>query len=372
MPEEWDSSSEEESSSEESSSEESFDDEASDSESESESESESSEYSSEYSSDSGADESMESMDEVEGFGDEERGSRGSFFNEPKPKPKWAKFVPNKIADKGTTYSAIFCFCICFIPLALIIGLSVGLTVGRGGDDEETRAPTPTISPNATPPPMAALTEAPTVVEVLIQATRLPAEASNTIYRVGSNREVSAGQEGVMLVQNALGDTELDSAYSLVEFDGILGDGTTLSVDDYLDSIEDLSVEFCLFVAQGAGEEQTYSTCLLSPENATDIATLTGATAPAYSIPTDCLNDKVVTFSVLPNTTDVCVDIGPLLTEASNLRGRRRMEGANANYLLMIDALEVSDTRGTSFYSSVDIQGRAPTLTVQGTNTILPA
>lgn len=370
MPQaEWEEeSSSEESSSEESSSEESFDDEASESESESGSE----EYSSEYSSDSGADESLESGDEEEYFGDEEKGSRGNLFNEPSGNPKWTKLVPSKIVDKGLPYAAIFCFCICFIPLALIIGLSVGLTVGRD-DGESTKAPTPTLSPNATPPPMVALTpaptETPTIFKKIIKTTLLTAEASNTIYRTGANAEVSAGEEGVMLVQNAPpGDTELDSAYSLVEFDGILGGDSSLSVDEYLESIEGLAVDFCLTVSQASDEEQDYTTCLLSPDSATNVADLSGSTAPAYTIPDDCLNGQVITFPVVPGVNEVCVDIGPLLTETSNLRRRRRMQGEETKYLLMIDALEESDQRGTSFYSSADTEGRAPSLTIQGTNT----
>ena len=126
------------------------------------------------------------------------------------------------------------------------------------------------------------------------------------------------------------------------------------------------MDFCLTVSQASDQEQDYTTCLLSPDSATNIADLSGSTAPAYTIPDDCLNGQVVTFPVVPGVNEVCVDIGPLLTETSNLRRRRRMQ--EAEYVLMIDALEESDQRGTSFYSSADTEGRAPSLTIQGTNT----
>ncbi len=340
--------------------------------------------SSEYSSDSGMDESIEEVD----FGDESpmfgKESRDSLMNEPSGKPRWAKLVPSKIMDKGQSAAMSFLACLCLIPLAIIIGLSVGLTVGRGDDDggDSTKVVT------TTPPVVIAPTSAP-MGTVALRATVLSADESNTIHRSGPLVEVSEGGRQTMLVQNGPpGDIERPSAYSLVEFDGIVGvDSNAASVDDYFSSIEGLVVDFCLTVAK-AESKMTYSTCLL-PSDSSSIAVgdLTGATAPSYSIPGDCLNNEVVTFEVDASTTEVCVDIAPLLknstmadeplpptsatTPPGRLRGLRRMEkenGFNQTYLFIIDTLEESTEPGTYFYSSQDTNGFAPTLSIEGENT----
>lgn len=372
---------ENEGSSEEESEEESESEEGSDEE-------ESESGSSEYSSDSGMDESIEEIDfndESAMWGKESRNS--SLMNEPSKKPKWAKMVPSKIMDKGQSAGILFLVCICLIPLAIIIGLSVGLTVGRETEDEINigdvvagifQGGGGVVAP--TTPPMGS---------DAIRATVLSADASNTIHRSGPLTEVSEGGRQTMLVQNGPpGDIERPSAYSLVEFDGIVGvDSDASSVDDYLNSIEGLVVDFCLNVAK-AESKMTYSTCLL-PSDSSPIAVgdLTGATAPSYSIPGDCLNNEVVTFEVDASTTEACVDIAPLLknstmvdepmpstpatTPPGRLRGLRRMEkenGFNQTYLFIIDALEESTEPGTYFYSSQDTNGFAPTLSIEGENT----
>jgi len=352
-----------------------------------------------------SDESSEGSDDMEevGFGDEGgKGlSNGNLMNEPDAEPKWSKVVPAKIMAYGLSAALIFCICIFLIPLILIIGLSVGLT--RGKDDNNPKVlPTPVPVPTA--PPVAAVTPQPTfspTAAPLIEEPLITSEISTTIYRDGILAEVSQGEETTMLVQNGpSGDTELPSAYALVDFDGIVGlDSGITSVDDYLKNIQDLTVPFCLTVAGNDAEDPiTYQTCLLPADSAPGaVDGLTGVSAPAYGIPGDCLNDKSVTFVVDSKTTEVCVDVASLLTATSDedvpegnatvtnatdtestepdptrsLRGSRRaLQGSEANitYLFMIDSLEESDQPGTEFYSSKDESGRGPSLRIQGKNT----
>jgi hypothetical protein len=327
----------------------------------------------------------ESMEEV-AFDDEEGrnkrfGHSGTnLMTYPNDNPSWTKFVPAKIVAMGLSAALLCCCCMILIPLSLIIGLSVGLT-SKG--DGTTLAPTkaPTVPPTPVPP-----TFAPTPAPV-IKATILGSDATTTIYREGISAGASFGDEETMLVQNGPpGSTELPSAYSLVQFDGIVGiDTDATSVDAYLSSIEDLTVKFCLTVASNSNEEKiTYSTCLLPSTSAPEpIDALSGETAPSYTIPGDCVNNQVVTFDVYSSVTEVCVDVASLLatttttaatdTTDSNpsLRGRRRAEdatGVNATYLFMIDSLEESDRPGARFFSSKDPQDREPTLTIEGENT----
>jgi len=330
----------------------------------------------------------ESMDDV-AFDDEEgRNKRGgtsgtNMMTDPSANPSWTKFVPAKIVAMGISAALLCCCCMILVPLSLIIGLSVGLT--RGGDDT-TLAPTkvPTLPP--TPVPTFAPTPAPTPAPV-IKASTLGSDATTTIYREGISAGSPFGEEETMLVQNGPpGNAELPSAYSLVQFDGIVGiDTDATSVDAYLSSIEDLTVKFCLTVASNTNEDKiTYSTCLLPSTSAPEpIDALSGITAPSYTIPGDCVNNQVVTFEVDSSATEVCVDVASLLattnaTAAANstdvnpsLRGRRRAEdatGVNVTYLFMIDSLEESDRPGARFFSSKDPQDREPTLTIEGENT----
>jgi len=371
----------------------------------------------------------EEMEDIEFFGDEEQKARsnGSLLNDPSDKPAWARFVPAKIMAMGAVAAAVCCCLIIMIPV-LIIALSVGLT--RGGDEkvEKVSPKQPANSvPVASPvsPTMAPLPTLAPTLEPRIKATTLNAKATNTIFREGIGVGASSGAEDTMLVQRGpVGDTELPSAYSLIQFEGITGiDNNVMSFDAYLDSVEGLEVEFCLNVASSENENKvTYTTCLL-PSESTSLAIdeLTGTTAPEYEIPDDCLNGKVVTFEVDSSTEKVCVDVASLLvttsegmnssadgTEAaestgetesiestesesteetestestegdsepnSSLRGRRRLEETSATgskiatYLFMIDTLEESDLGGTRFYSTSDSEGRAPVLTIEGDNT----
>jgi len=349
-----------------------------------------------------SDEDEESLEDI-GFNDEERGqSIGDLMNEPTEDPGWTKLVPAKILAIGMGAAAMFCCCIIFIPiLAITIGIAVG--VGKGAKEVKaidvapiiTTAPTATATTATTTsvPISTTPTPSPTSAPV-VKATLLRAVASNTIYLEGANAEIPGGQEDFMLVQNGFSNDELPSAYSLVQFDGIIGVDSGTSVDDYLDSIDDLTVEFCLVVFAGNEIEDTatYTTCLL-PEVAEGIEMLTGSSD--YSIPESCLNQKVVTFEVNPFDEEVCVDIVSLLTDSTNmsevnttevanntestdrtpsLRGRRFMEanGANVTYLLMIDSLEESDQPGTRFYSSNNEEGAGPTLGIVGENTCVAA
>jgi hypothetical protein len=155
---------------------------------------------------------------------------------------------------------------------------------------------------------------------------------------------------------------------------------------------------------------TYSTCLLPVlSDAGAIDTFTGATA-TYTIPGDCLNEKVVKFEKVPDLPQVCADVASLVsaatttssttapvasntTDASSsdkpagsateqpaeskpdqaLRGRRRMEsetagsGFDVTYLFMIDIEEESDQPGTTFFSSKAAENQ-PSLTIKGENT----
>jgi len=378
------------------------------SESEDDSESGSDDASSEESSSVSSDDSDgdESMEDV-GFADEEGlsagPSTGNLLNDPTANKKSAldRFVPAKIADKGPSMSIIFLACVCCVPLALIIGLSVGLTVGRGDGPEPTKAPTPAAP--ITPPPMMSLTSAPTIApgpgsaEVL-RASVLTSEATTTIYREGILVEVAQGEEDTLLVQNGPpGNLELPSAYALVEFDGIVGiDSSASTVEEYLSSITNATVDFCLTLAGNddtTANRVTYSTCLLPPDSApAAIDSLTGTSAPEYTIPGDCLNDEVVTFTVDPFLPEVCVDVTKLLltnssdvpvvnatTTDSNpaLRGRRRAEetggtGIDAKYLFIVDTLEESDQPGVRFYSSKATEGSPPQLAMTGDNTCITA
>jgi len=358
---------------------------------------------SDYSSSDDSDDSSEddeSMEDVS-FDDEEnwkdRGmSTGDLMNEPNTDPAWMKFVPAKIAAMGVRAAAIFLICVIAIPLIFIIGLSAGLS---GGKKDDTMAPT--TSPVSAPEPEVPVTPAPTVAPTaapVLRATVLTSDATNTIYREGIRAEVTSGGEETMLVQNGPpGDAELPSAYSLVQFEGIAGiDSDILSVDAYLSSIEDLSVQFCLTVAENEGEnKKTYSTCLLPPSSTPQpVNELSGVTSPDYNIPGDCVNEQVITFEVDSSTTEVCLDVAALLQGASDaslptentdlvpapdqnpsLRGRKleqdmslSLNGVVLNYLFMIDSLEESDQRGTQFFSSNAPNGRAPTLVVEGGNT----
>jgi len=346
-----------------------------------------------------ADEDIDIDMEDVAFDDEDRqkgrGSTGSLLNDPSDKPAWARLIPAKIMALGLVAAGVCCFLMIALPLSLIIGLSVGLTRGSGPElaDQTTSSEksiltmSPTGSPSAKDLPSTSpvATAAPTLAPV-IRATSLNAKATNTIYRDGFANEVSSGTEVTMLVQNGpAGNTELPSAYSLVQFDGIVGiDTNIMSVEAYLESIEVPQVLFCLNVASSENENKaTYSTCLLPPQSVA-IDDLTGTTAPQYTIPDDCLNDKLITFEVDSSDKEVCVDIAPLLvadaanainaTEPtgsdanSSLRGRRRLDEIDTGYLFMIDILEESDVAGTRFYSAKDSEGREPALYFNGENT----
>jgi len=206
----------------------------------------------------------------------------------------------------------------------------------------------------------------------------------------------------MLVQNGPpGDPEIASAYSLVQFDGIQGiDSDTMSIDAYLSNIDDLTVQLCLTRAvsdndSGTNDDGTstvtYSTCLLpSADTATDIETLTGDTAPEYTIPESCVNGEVTTFEIGPSTENLCIDVTSLFgktsstsnsdlsTNSTALRGLRRRflqeDNVNANEttpttptssLFMIDTLKESDKPGDRFYTRADINGRQPSLKIIG-------
>ena len=365
-----------------------------DDESESEEDSEDSDVSDsdDYSSDDGeTTDRDEELEDIEFFDEEQKGrsSTRSFLNEPDTRPFWAKLVPAKIAAKGAAASAA-CICLMIlVPLSLIIGLSVGLT--RGDEEEVTKTSPPTASPTPAP------TLPPTIPPAIKSITLAP-KATNTIYREGIAFETSSGAEETMLVQRGpLGDLELPSAYSLVQFDGIAGiDTGIMSFEDYLDSIEGLEVEMCLKVAStGSVDPVTYSTCLLPPDSAPlAIEELSGSSAPQYDLPIDCLNDQAIEFVVEPSATEVCVDVTELVTMSeiiesdtnttepdsdAALRGRRRRrlepeeeEPEPKTYLFMIDTLQESDAPGTRFYSSNDPEGRAPFLYFAGDNTCFTA
>ena len=353
---------------------------------------------------SGSDESNEDEESLEdiGFNDEEKGrSAGDLMNDPSEDPAWTKLVPAKILAIGISAAAMFCCCLIFIPiLAITIGIAVG--VGKGAKEVKAIDVAPIdVAPITTTAPTVSITNPPTsspTFAPVVKATLLRAVASNTIYLDGANAEETSGQEDIMLVQNGFSNDELPSAYSLVQFDDIIGVDSGMSVDDYLDTIDDLVVDFCLIVASNEREDTaTYTTCLL-PEVAEGIETLTGSAG--YTIPESCLNQKVVTFEVNPFDVEVCVDIASLLTDSTDmsevdttevnttevvnnnessdptpsLRSRRRtMETeVNLTYLLMIDSLEESDQPGTRFYSSNNLIGAGPTLGIVGSNTCVPA
>lgn len=395
--------------------------------------------------DSDASKSSSSEFSVDGsvFRDEEangmkRGmSGGDLMNEPEENNNsksdlWMKCVPGCIIAFGTTAAAVFCCCLCFIPLIIIIiGLSVGLTsasvvsvavesgenatddlvdiiggITDGLQDLEVTV-LPTIIPTTLPP-----TERP-----LVPVTTLVASSDTTIYRDGLFQGSAYGDDTTMLVQNGPpGDPEIASAYSLVQFDGIQGiNSDTMSIDTYFtDSIDGLSFQFCLNHATSSNPDdadasdasltptvRTYSTCLLPSANTTttDIETLTGDTAPDYRIPDSCYNGKTVTFEVLPSTTNTCIDVTSLFFETSstdtgelppitrrtttttskrktnpNLRGRHLQMAPtndtidNTTLLFMIDALEVSNKAGDRFYTSADTNGRQPSFQIAGENT----
>lgn len=365
---------------------------------EDDSETSDSEDDSDDSDDSDSDDYGETTDEDEdidledvAFQDEDREketSTGSLYNDPSDKPKWARFVPAKIMALGVVAAGVCCFLMIALPLALIIGLSVGLTGGKEvAPAPVTPAPVAvTGSPTGAPVLPGNATLAP-IPDAVIRTAKLTAKATNTIYRDGIGTDMSSGEDDTMLVQNGPdGNTELPSAYSLVEFDGIIGIGNNImSVEAYLAGIEGLTVEFCLNVARNENNS-TFSTCLLPPQTTSvPINNLTGTTAPQYTMPGDCVNDKVVTFEVTSSDEKVCVNVAPLLlvtggvnaTESSDdnasLRGRRKLDEIeeaedNMSYLFMIDTPEESDGPGTKFYSSTDSEGRVPSLSIAGENT----
>jgi hypothetical protein len=372
----------------------------------------------------------EDMNDVS-FVDEEKGmskrgrSSGSLMNDETGRSDaWMKCVPGAIVAMGMGVVALFCCCIIFIPvLAIAIGLGVGLTGRDAGDNKDadgTNAvvdinddidlPSLTFQPSKSPTTLAT-TLAPTS-SPLIPVTTLTSDAGTTIYRNGLFTGSSFGDDTTMLVQNGPpGDPEIASAYSLVQFDGIQGiDSDTMSVDAYLNSIDGLTIQFCLDRVgaevdengengedvdnSNTGPATRYSTCLLPSTDVTktDIETLTGDTAPDYTIPDSCVNGKVTTFEFIAGTTQICIDVSSLFGGTTTnlttpdedvtpaLRGRRFLQveeedGAKnatttsgTSLLFMIDALDESDTPGDRFFTQADPDGRVPNLKFGGENT----
>jgi len=345
-------------------------------------------------------------------------SSGSLMNEAGQSTTWTKCVPSCIVGMGITAAALFCCCIISIPLLAII---IGLAVGLSGDNDNIEAtpsdfenilddlgdvdfPSITFQPTRAPtlPPLKPDSpfEPDSPLEPIVT---LLSDADTTIYRDGLLQSSAYGDEMTMLVQNGPpGDPEIASAYSLVQFDGIQGiDSDTMSIDAYLSSIDDLTVELCLTRAVSDDDSGTnidgtntviYSTCLLpSTDTAIDIETLTGDTAPEYTIPESCVNDEVTTFEVGPSTKNLCIDVTSLFGKTSStsnsdssmnspaLRGLRRRflqeddettpttTTTQSSTLFMIDTLKESDKPGDRFYSRADINGRQPSLKIIGEN-----
>ena len=379
-----------------------------------------------------SDEDGDDMDD-DAFKDEENGmhkrgmSSGSLMNEETDQNSfWMKCVHSRIAAMGAGAVALFFCCIIFIPLlALALGLGFGLS-GR-----ETDTPDPTAGPVSIAdvndvelplltiqPSKAPTTFAPTEPP-LIPVTTLTSDADTTIYRSGFFTGESFGTKDTMLVQNGPpGDSEIPSAYSLIQFDGIQGiDSDTMSIDAYLNSIDGLTIQFCLNrvgadvdendensadeVVDNTGPVTKYSTCLLPSTGVTeiDIETLTSDNATEYTIPDSCVNGEVTVFEFIAGATQICIDVTSLFSGTPDedvipdedvtpdtdvtpaLRGRRSLQeddatnattasgtASDTTLLFMIDTLDVSDKPGDRFYTKADENGRVPTLTFGGENT----
>jgi hypothetical protein len=358
--------------------------------------------------------------------DEENGmnkiglSSGSLMNEETGQnDSWKKYVPGCIVAMGVGGAALLCCCICLIPLlAIAIGLGVGLSASEVNDATNgNKATNATVDINdvvsssfTSQPTKSPTTFAPTE-QPLIPITTLTSDADTTIYRDGEFRGSSYGTGTTMLVQNGpAGDSEIASAYSLIQFDGIQGiDSDTMSIDAYLSNIDGLTIQFCLNrvgaevdvndengvdgVVDNTGPVTEYSTCLLPSTDVTetDIETLTGDNAPDYTIPDSCVNGEVTVFEFIAGTTQICIDVTSLFGGNSStpdedvtppaLRGRRFLQEddvtnattatgttGDTTLLFMIDTLDTSDKPGDRFYTKADPNGRVPTLKFGGENT----
>jgi hypothetical protein len=195
-------------------------------------------------------------------------------------------------------------------------------------------------------------------------TTMIASGDTYIYKNGFVPSEPAGNEETMLVQNGPeGNLDIPDTYALVSFTF----GPEISIQSFARSTtrstqQDFQATLCLQHMISDSPDAlttTYSLCRVdvssSAQDILDVDSLNGAVV-SYSMPDDCVGKEtfVVDFDVVPEDTEICIDIlGTLEQPLASSRQNRKLtpEDSETEFVLfMIDNLSTEQKIGDRFYT----------------------